>query len=62
MTQAGPHHAAILVATAWPLVLVLAELNFRLVETPLRAYGAQLAERVRTGKAVTGETLNQEAA
>lgn len=33
-------------ATAIPLMLVLADLNYRLVETPLRRLGARLANRV----------------
>lgn len=42
----GRHHMAILLATAAPLTLLLAELNFRFVEAPLRRRGAQIAERM----------------
>jgi peptidoglycan/LPS O-acetylase OafA/YrhL len=42
----GRHHMAILLATAAALTLLLAELNFRLVESPLRRRGAQIAQRM----------------
>lgn len=42
----GHHHLAILLATALPLTFLLAELNFRFVETPLRRRGARIAERM----------------
>lgn len=45
--QPGPHHMALLLATSLPLIAILAELNFRLVEDPLRRRGARIAERVR---------------
>lgn len=45
--QPGPQHAALLLATSLPLVAILAELNFRLVEDPLRRYGARIADRIR---------------
>jgi peptidoglycan/LPS O-acetylase OafA/YrhL len=45
--QPGRHHAALLLATSLPLIVLLAELNFRLVEDPLRRYGAAVADRIR---------------
>ncbi|KVP40825.1 acyltransferase family protein [Burkholderia ubonensis] len=36
-------------ATAIPLMLVLADLNYRLIESPLRRIGARLASRVEPG-------------
>jgi peptidoglycan/LPS O-acetylase OafA/YrhL len=42
-------HLAILVAGALTAVLVLAELNYRFLEVPLRRYGARIAERIRSG-------------
>lgn len=59
VTRPGLHHAPMLIATALPLILALAELNFRFVESPLRAYGARFAERIRLGKAATDETLTR---
>jgi peptidoglycan/LPS O-acetylase OafA/YrhL len=46
----GLHHMAILIATATPLTFLLAELNFRFVEDPLRRRGAQIAERMAQRK------------
>lgn len=53
----APHGAVIdgtyslrFVLTAIPLVLVLAELNYRLVETPLRRHGARVADRWRQSR------------
>jgi peptidoglycan/LPS O-acetylase OafA/YrhL len=40
-------HALILGSTGFFLLVVLAELNFRLVETPLRRRGARIAEAIR---------------
>lgn len=45
--EPGATHLAALLATALPLLLVLAELNYRLVERPLRQYGVGVAERIR---------------
>jgi peptidoglycan/LPS O-acetylase OafA/YrhL len=42
----GLHHKAILIATALPLTLLLAELNFRFVEDPLRRRGGRIAARM----------------
>ena len=42
----GPRHVELLLATALPLTFLLAELNFRLVEDPLRRRGAQIAGRM----------------
>jgi peptidoglycan/LPS O-acetylase OafA/YrhL len=43
----GWSHLAVLLATALPLLFLAADLNYRLVETPLRRYGARLADRIR---------------
>jgi peptidoglycan/LPS O-acetylase OafA/YrhL len=43
----GPGHLEVLLATGLPLLFVLAELNYRFVERPLRRYGAGVAERMR---------------
>ncbi len=45
LPNAGPGDAWKLIATAIPLVLVLSELNFRLVERPLRDVGKRIAAR-----------------
>jgi peptidoglycan/LPS O-acetylase OafA/YrhL len=42
----GRHHLALLLVTAVPVTFLLAELNFRLVEDPLRRRGAQIAKRM----------------
>lgn len=42
----GPHHIPLLLVTAVPLTLLLAELNFRFVEDPLRRRGARIAARM----------------
>lgn len=42
----GAHHVAVLLVTAVPMTLLLAELNFRLVEDPLRRRGARIAARL----------------
>ena len=40
-------HLVLLLTTGLLVVLVLAELNYRFVERPLRAYGAGVAQRIR---------------
>jgi len=46
--------------TAIPLVLLLAEFNYRIVETPLRHYGVQAAERWRQARVAGGnQTLEK---
>lgn len=47
----SPAHFALLVATALPTTFVLAELNYRCVETPLRRRGARIAARVAARRA-----------
>jgi peptidoglycan/LPS O-acetylase OafA/YrhL len=42
----SPQHAALLVASAAVLLFGLAELNYRIIEVPLRRYGARLAGRI----------------
>lgn len=42
----GRHHLALLLVTAVPATFLLAELNFRFVEDPLRRRGAQIAKRM----------------
>jgi peptidoglycan/LPS O-acetylase OafA/YrhL len=45
--QPSPRHVALMVATSLPVVCILAELNFRFVEDPLRRRGARIAESIR---------------
>ena len=40
-------HGVALVVTALPVVFIFAELNYRLIELPLRKHGARIAERIR---------------
>lgn len=58
--QPGPHHKALLLATSLPVVVLLAELNFRFVEDPLRRRGARIAERIqrRDRSDLTGAVQN----
>jgi peptidoglycan/LPS O-acetylase OafA/YrhL len=42
----GPEYTAPFLLTAVPLLLVLADLNYRLVEMPLRRVGARVAQRI----------------
>jgi peptidoglycan/LPS O-acetylase OafA/YrhL len=42
----GPADTPQVAATALPLLLLLSEANYRLVETPLRRHGAELAARI----------------
>jgi peptidoglycan/LPS O-acetylase OafA/YrhL len=46
--QPSTAHLVVLVTGALAAVLVLAELNYRVVEAPLRRRGARIAERIRT--------------
>lgn len=56
MVQPGPHHVAILLATALPTTAILAELNYRFVEKPLRRRGARIAQRMLSrGAGATAE-------
>lgn len=58
----GLHHAALLVATGLPVVLLLADINYRFVERPLRRHGALIAERIRLrGLFGTGDPARQAA-
>jgi peptidoglycan/LPS O-acetylase OafA/YrhL len=51
-------NVAILVLTALPVTLVLAELNYRFVEVPLRRHGANVAARMmRRGAGVASEPV-----
>jgi peptidoglycan/LPS O-acetylase OafA/YrhL len=45
--KSGGGHTLILLATALPPIFLLADLNYRFVEVPLRRRGARLAERIR---------------
>jgi peptidoglycan/LPS O-acetylase OafA/YrhL len=44
--QPSAAHAIVLVATAFPLIFVLADLNYRFVELPLRRHGAHIADNL----------------
>jgi peptidoglycan/LPS O-acetylase OafA/YrhL len=45
-TEFGTAYSAQFIATAFTLLIVLSELNYRFVETPLRRHGKQVAQRV----------------
>lgn len=62
LVQPGVHHKALLIATAVPLIFLLAELNFRFVEDPLRRRGARIAARMlQREPAGAPETVRQAA-
>ena len=53
----GLAHAAALLATGYGLLVVLAELNFRFLETPLRRRGARIAEAIRRRRVTAARGL-----
>ena len=55
-TVFGGSDALLFVATAAPLVLILAELNYRFIEMPGRRYGVRLTSRAKEVPAETVET------
>jgi peptidoglycan/LPS O-acetylase OafA/YrhL len=58
MLEASWPHVGFLLLTALPVTLVLAELNYRFVEVPLRRHGVAIAARItRRGAYAAGEPV-----
>ena len=56
-TQFGGNFTLRFVLTAVPLLVILTELNYRLIETPLRIKGARIADRLVAGKVERPQAL-----